>query len=420
MCSEMHRWTAEEISHSMESSGKKTSLDQNTTVTGTNVEIAGQPLFETVVERLKTSYRLACFEETSYADDDIFSEAIWSTPNQVAPSQYQVYEQLRKRFHEDWSSATSGDDSATGNKNDGLSFCDYWLTCYESNADIRGMYRHAILRIINAIDDPSASDASRGKGESGYANALSDLYVKLRDHGLLSSGNAPDTTPGHSDVNEERSFEFRSLGLMCHMTSMAVACHEIHQGRPASVFQIGGRQKLISLTRRIADDVNQALVALAEKGLQGDAVVRASRNVVSELMELKNSTFQGSEPITAISFAQCVVLMLGEVSRSAFESKTDDESKQSQLWGKLDEISRPELRKSVKRVAQRGRELALTRVRIGLHQGLLKSRPDKLMDALLEGWSIAFFDESELEGFLSTVKPKASSKKAELKRKFAK
>ena len=261
MGSELHRWKPTEIRKSVGLDWKKCPQEQ--------------PLFSAVLQRLKTSFRLACHQELSYRDDDIFSEAIWAARDPRTPT----LDQFLEEFREDCERSVKSGSSLANNvfcDEKALRVCNRWLKVYEENADIRAKYRDAVVQDINCVDDMNDSRSSR--------------IIR----GMFKDFKASD-------------LPIARLTMGCHLTGLAVACHEIHEGRPAHIFQIGGREKLMSLTLSLAN----VLVPIQpnSKGMRKNV-----QNLVAELLELKKCTFQGSGLAATVSLAHCMVMMWGRIS----------------------------------------------------------------------------------------------------------
>ena len=163
-----------------------------------------QPLFTILKNRLLIAYRLACYQEHSYRRDDIFSEAIWPTPDFEFPT-------FRAAVND---TPFAGEDK--------LEPARQWLRQYERSADIRSAYRTAVINDINALDI----------GTQCFCETLWSAIIEAKE--------IPDWRPNR-DV------------LAAHLTNIATACQEVHRGRPHAAFQVGGRQKLIHLCWSVAD-----------------------------------------------------------------------------------------------------------------------------------------------------------------------
>jgi hypothetical protein len=239
-----------------------------------------QPGFETVRSRLLTGYRLTCFEEVTYDKDDILKEAVWKNSDEFAPVVLREFNRLLDC------------------RNPMANFDYRWLGCYQRHADIRAAYRNAVLHDITGL---------AVTGTSEFFELFEILNHRMSS--CLGVRNLDD---------DSMKQQYDEALISAHLSCMAVAAQEIHRGRPHSAFQIGGRDRLIQITRSLAGIVvrlmqespsrsgsNAKKVAAAE----ADAEARRQliRNSVCELAEMEHVVFHGAEFQTTISFAQCYI-----------------------------------------------------------------------------------------------------------------
>ncbi|WP_182864838.1 hypothetical protein [Stieleria mannarensis] len=286
----------------------------------------GVPYFDVLQERLLTAYRLACYEEVTYREDDIFNEAIWPISTYAFPNLHQHVRSLQI-------------------DSDPTSLAESWLRIYERSADLRSVYRKAVLEDINVLDT----------GAQSFCAALFDRLAQERHPG--------------SDCKPL---------IAAHLAAMATACQEVHRGRPHSAFQVGGRRKVIDLCENLADTIDQSLAR--PPSIAPDQQLRdVLSNVVAEISELERSVFQGGEHVTTISFAQCVCVMWGRLSRG----------KRPCGWG-IDGVAE---RGSL--VFQTGRktptESRMVAARHELDYGLRRVDLNRILDTLTRLWYLGYF-----------------------------
>ncbi len=321
VCSELVRWDAREY----------TQFSDEDTRT--------QPMFDVIKDRVLTGYRLACHQEQSYSTEDLFSEAIWSTPATNADSfDRWIHDHLFLPKLEPYESLT-----------------EHWLRAYEANGDVRAHYRHAVLRDINPIEDQIGSECAK-------------LWQRIRE--LRSQLDESH----HEDVKD------REL-LSAHLAAVAVACHEVHQGRPKAIFQVGGRAKLISLVQTLRDnflnldddcDEPQMLTRLYRPADEAELRTQL-KSCMTEIIEMEKCTFQGSERVTTVSFAQCATMMWGQLVKE--QELVDYDSS----FGNV-----------AQRISTKGREMAASSVRIDLEKGLRKRELDQVLNSLESGFCLTF------------------------------
>lgn len=344
MCSELHRWTAADIARAIESTEEPSTTHQ--------------PLLSTIVQRMKTSFRLACYQETSYRENDIFSEAIWAARNPVAPTAGKCFLDLENDCRSTMNAIANHPWNVDAFGVEVAGLANRWLKVYEDNADVRAKYRDAVVQDINCVDDESVSQSS------------------VLIHDLLK--NLP-----HPAGDKETP---RVAAMACHLAALAIACHEIHEGRPAAVFQIGGREKLISL----AISLSKAFVPAM--GNDPARVKTTAKGLVGELLELKKCTFQGSGLATTVSLAQCMVMMWGRLSRKIHGVDSQNAATRRRTLSRL-----REKHSIVGEIEQQGIELAETEVRIWLHRSLRANRVSQVVQAIEKGWWVAYFPPKDFE-----------------------
>lgn len=233
---------------------------------------SGVPYFEVIRERLLTAYRLACYEEISYRRDDIYCEAIWPVTDFAFPNFHLHAERVFSERETSLKTWHELDDNP-------------WLQVYEKSGDVRSAYRTAVSRDINAM----------GIEDDSYSYIIFDCLRKLH--------------PTGQPCNEYLKTLFAS-----HLVNLAVACQELHRGKPHATFQIGGRLKLIDLCRRISEQ-------LVSDDVDDQFVQEKLDRIAAELTELERSIFQGSEHVTVVSFVQCLALSWGRFVRETAEAR---------------------------------------------------------------------------------------------------
>ena len=216
MGSELHRWTAEDLAAFSKPNDRESARCP-----------VAPPLFEVVERRILTAYRLACYQEHSYKSNDLFSEAIWSTKSYECPSFSRTVDSdlIGPECELPMNGQPSGSELSLRTR------AENWLRAYEKNGDLRAKYRYAVLGDINSIEDEVTSDAA-------------SIYREILQQARQAAERAADERPLSA------SFE-REL-MAAHLTVIAVACHEIHEGRPNAIFQVGGRKKLLAMTTELA------------------------------------------------------------------------------------------------------------------------------------------------------------------------
>jgi len=320
-----------------------------------------QPLFDVLKERLLTGYRLACYEEHSYRNDDIFSEAIWMNSTFAFPAFRGVVGRVM-----------SLDLISNG-------LPDRFLSAYEHSADLRSAYRTAVTCDVNSL------------------NANVDCFCEV-------IWSAITTIIEHVSPRARRSFSPRQqrLLLAAHLTNLATSCQEIHRGRPHSAFQIGGRDKLINLCHAFAEAIGRTMDAGTGNGLDAEKLFDTLDQIIAELIELERSVFQGGEHVTTISFAQCMTTMWGRIVRQHHDTAgTQDDAERKQL---LTHVLRqvlaaktegqPEDLYAVRRFAT---EFQITELRRKLDIGLSRTRVAMIRDALVKLWCVGYFEAGELQ-----------------------
>jgi hypothetical protein len=344
MCSELHRWTPDDLAP-----------DTHTTVS--------PPLLDVVRRRILTAYRLACYQEHSYKSNDVFSEAVWSTKSYRCPSFERTVDSdlLAPVAHPDARSRTES-----------------WLRAYENNADLRAKYRHAVLGDINSIEDDVNSECALIWDEI-VARATRGSVAGIDDRELISA----------------------------HLTAIAVACHEIHEGRPNAIFQVGGRDKLVAMTA----ELSRVLVRPHEIKTEfhdpeihtpsdRDSLRSSVKRCIGEILELEKCTFQGSERVTTVSFSQCLVMMWGQLCR--------------EYAGDIDPQTLSGFQEVADEIRDEGVELAESRVRIWLERGLRKKNLSHVVNALQKAWCLTYLPKSMILGPAPT---ESASKEKTLKKK---
>ncbi len=321
-----------------------------------------QPLFCVLRERLLTSYRLACYQEITYHKDDIFAEAIWTRGVYAFPT-------LAKEIRQ-FSQETPAPEQ----------LANYWLKRYEFNADLRSAYRKAVLEDINSL----------GVVVNSYC-------------GTLWSRIHQSTTPslGKDDLQVDR--------LAAHLTCVAVACQEIHQGRPSAVFQVGGRGKLIDLCQRIARVI--VATAPAQAFYQNiDDLFRDLDSTIAELIEMERSIFQGGEHVATVSFAQCMSSAWGKIARQTGggSESVSDFTLQDRVFHAEGVLGMFEQRGAKASQSLDTIYLMTAEIRHQLDVGMKEIRLKAIRHGLAKSWYLGFFTAEELEGFKSHADWKSS------------
>ncbi|MCS7466839.1 hypothetical protein NZK35_09305 [Stieleria sp. ICT_E10.1] len=293
----------------------------------------GVPYFDVLQERLLTAYRLACYEEVTYREDDIFNEAIWPISTYAFPNLHQHVQSLRT-------------------DRDPKTFAESWLRIYEMSADVRSVYRKAVLEDINVLNT----------GAQSFCAALHERLAQERPSGLRC----------------------KRL-LAAHLAAMATACQEVHRGRPHAAFQVGGRRKVVDLCRNLANTIVDSLPR--SNAAAPDFQLReVLGNVVAEISELERSVFQGGEHVTTISFAQCVCVMWGRMARG----------ERSCGWGIDGVAERGSL--AFKTGRQTPTESRMVTARHELDRGLRRVELKRILNTLTRLWYLGYFhsDAEEL------------------------
>ena len=298
ICSELAPWEQDEIknAHFAQNSLRKFTgyFGEPSCKNETNTEPTFQPLFDSIVRRLLVGFRSACFEELMYKEGDIYAEAIWDRKEWCFP-------QFAKRARETFGCSIH---EKSGSNPSGCS-ADAWLTVYEQNADVRAAYRHAVFHDINHEIMKSGRVSTKGvaKAHELLEHLVNFTPVPRRD------------TKGEQLVNN-----VPNNILMAHISVLAVACHQLHRGTPHSVFQVGGRQKLL--------DVIESIVANGNRD-------NWRYESAAEILELRRCVFQGAELETTVSVAQLLIMLpdnailddLFEFRRKASRAIHADDSK---------------------------------------------------------------------------------------------
>ncbi|MEM6469943.1 MAG: hypothetical protein AAF802_10350, partial [Planctomycetota bacterium] len=391
LCSELHPWDVRGMEDSGTEDGESGSADRSvgseipndvttrnfldaltpamvvvdSEVQGVQEHTNTQPYFEVLKERLLTGYRLACFEEVSYQKDDIFAEAIWHSRTFAFPTFHKVADQLGEIIG-------SGEESE---RRFGRGFADQWLRQYESNADIRSAYRAAVIHDINQV-------------------GMSDAILCHTLFSFLEEELGP--LVGGSD-------DSRQLLLHGHLTAIAVACQEIHRGRPHATFQVGGREKLIDLCRRVGRHMTECPAINGADVLQTTCI---QEKVIAELIEMEHAVFQRGEHVSTISFAQCMTTLWGRISRTDIGDLEADDL--LDLGEGTVYFGTPQSRRSggsVRPVINADAlDLVSATARQQLNIGLSKVQFGKLRNALRMSWLLGFLRSSDFE-FLRSKQP---------------
>jgi hypothetical protein len=230
---------------------------------------------------------------------------------------------------------------------------DRWLSLYERNADIRSKYRHAIVTDVNTELCLHAEH-----------NCCAALFAEVVSDAL--SGFYEDCQAWQDD----HSVDLTTM-LTCHLTTLGVACHEIHFGRPNAIFQVGGRQKLVTLATSLALVIGRAL------GDPPDKDQKKLQSCVREFYELQKCTFAGGEDLTVVSFAMCTTLMWAALTQRSSNSANSDFDVASD--------------NSTNNSEDAGTEVSLAKLRIAVHRSITHSDPDPdcFLRSLKELWQLA-------------------------------
>lgn len=247
-----------------------------------------QPLYSVVQRRLLSAFRLACFEEVSYKDNDVFSESLWDDDEWCFASFREAAEQV-------WPSQRTADTAGMARALPQADMCDKWISAYETNADVRAALRHAVFKDVNQstvdLARPRSCSLELWKQLLGRPH---DQAVPLSDHPLFAA----------------------------HLCGLAVACHQMHRGTPHSLFKVGGRKKLIDLMVSIAtaSDVSQTFVNTSKKSkAASNDLARAThflRKSCPEIIEMQHGVFHGAEHATVVSFFQILATHTHYFARS--------------------------------------------------------------------------------------------------------
>ncbi|MEM9413016.1 MAG: hypothetical protein AAGA30_18045, partial [Planctomycetota bacterium] len=186
----------------------------------------GQPLFDVIQRRLLTGYRLACFEEAEHSKIDIFSEAIWDRNEWCFSSFGQNVDDLAPKL-KSVNDCSDFEERLSATQE----LCYAWLKEFQLNADIRAVYRNLVFLDINR-----GMLSTECNSECSSLAVLTMMVNRLR----LPSGNNLDN----------------SVIAAAHFAVIAVACQQFHRGIPKTIFQIGGREKLVDLMSSMFLTVN--------------------------------------------------------------------------------------------------------------------------------------------------------------------
>ncbi|TWT66182.1 patatin-like phospholipase domain-containing protein [Allorhodopirellula solitaria] len=303
-----------------------------------------QPLSSILRERLLTSYRLACYHEVTYHKDDIFAEAIWTDGAFACPTLAQEI----KGFLELPSTSRE-----LANK---------WLKRYECNADLRSVYRKAVIEDTNSL------------------GVLFESYCGALWSRMIADAKVPR---GNPDAQVAR--------VAAHLTCIAAACQEVHQGRPSAVFQVGGRSKLIDLCWQIA----QGIVETAPKQagyFDINQLFRDMDSTIAELIEMERSVFQGGEHVATISFAQCMSTAWGKLAHDAPEGPVNVEELAitERLFLPDGVLGTFEQRGITERQSIDSMSLMTAEIRHQLDVGMREIRLKEIRHALAKSWFLGF------------------------------
>jgi hypothetical protein len=293
---------------------------------------------------------LACYEEHSYRRDDLFSEAIWPTPDFEFPT----------------FTSTVNRTCFAGDGN--LKPAEQWLLQYERSADVRSAYRTAVINDINALD-------------VGNACFCETLWSAINEQKRLS------------DWRPDRDV------LAAHLTNLATACQEVHRGRPHAAFQVGGREKLIYLCYSMADVICDRFDSQTEARADHD-LLSDMDCVIAELIEMHGSVFQGGEHVTTISFAQCSSALWGRIVRR--DSQRDLKPKRNTIKGMcIAFLGHPEPASPESAGERKSPEMRVVELRSDLDKGFSRMRLDFVRESLAKSWYLGYFTTTEIRGHLS-------------------
>lgn len=211
-----------------------------------------------------------------------------------------------------------------------------------------------------------------------------------------------------------------SSRLAAHLVCVAVACQEIHCGRPNATFQVGGRGKLIDLCQRIATEISKSVsdqsVGTKQQRMQSQyESIRESfqdlDRTIAELIEMERSIFQGGEHLATISFAQCMSIAWGRIARDAADSagsetvfeftKSEGVFENDGVLGMFDENGQ-------QRQQIESFDLMTAKIRQQLHIGMKEIRIKAIRNGLAKSWDLGFFSHDELNSFLPPPPTKAA------------
>ncbi len=365
MCRELERWEVPNLRAAAAQRGRTGVPSRSNSITKLNAfakslrpstkseqPLNGQPLFDILINRLLTAYRLSCYEEISFRDDDIYCEAVWPVSDTAFP-------QLQTRVDE-WLNSEFTSETMTAND---------WIAKLHQSADLRNAYRKAALEDINQLQAQATS----------YCSEIWRYLLEQCDH---CSQDAPTKSLAAQRTKDQN--QLRQTLLTAHLCAIAVTCQEIHRGSPHATFQIGGREKLVELASRISAVTIQSLRDPSKDAL-GDSSDRSLDQVMGEIVELKRSVFQGGESATTVSFIQCMVLSWGWMQRehltacdaSPFLLKTIEElgTKSSGPGDSHD---------------WENSEASVVEIRCEIDKGLEKTNLAKVLKAMKRLWHLGF------------------------------
>lgn len=316
LCGEFDRWTIDDIKGSLRNDliatrnvkrnktsvhnsyygwGECSTVEPDKKALSPFVKGEKPPLLSTVIRRLLTGYRMACFQEISYKAGDIYAEAIWDRGEWC----FALFKNAAASLELKPSQRSTTISSLSGRLSRIRKVANAWLETLEQNADVRAAYRRAVFFDLNS------SIVSLYRSQP-YLNF--EVFEKLDE---VASACQPDEAnqPPIPSLMGGLTW-FKAELAVAHLCAVAFTCHQLRRGTPHAVFQIGGRDKLIDLIISIV---------LGEFGTEELETTTSfdwpkwSKGACPEVIEMKRCVFQGAEAVTTASFAYVLALFAAKL-----------------------------------------------------------------------------------------------------------
>ena len=217
------------------------------------------------------------------------------------------------------------------------------------------------------------------------------------------------TMKSNADLNTDESSVVHLLAA--HLTCIAVAGQEIHRGRPHAAFQVGGRDKLVDLCGNVAQMIHHSAMQQC-CNYSCEKVKRDMDGIISELIELERSVFQGGEHVSAITFAQCIATAWGRIARLQSQDKVDDVV--AEMMNERTHFEEGPLCEFPNEKSHaKSPEIAVAEIRDQLNRGLTNLNLSLVRIALTKCWYLGFLDEQHSAALVDdyTERSKESKRK---------